>query len=150
MMASGLPSRVELEFHVKNLYGAIKGSMNYDQASFYKAEKEKLIETLPLIVNRLLCLPEFSWNISSLQRSVMSLGAYFLSAEIRKEVPDVPELTLKLYEGAAMKVSNDGSTLFNRSWSYLLELVASKDEDMNGLLAIGAPPDVDASSSQLP
>ncbi|GKE25167.1 hypothetical protein Tco_1436679, partial [Tanacetum coccineum] len=107
MMASGLPSRVELEFHVKNLQGAIKGS-------------------------------------------VMSLGAYFLSVEICEEVPDVPELMLKLDKGVAMKVSKDGSTLFNRSWSYLLELIASKDEDMNGLLAIGAPPDVDASSSQLP
>ncbi|GKA31370.1 hypothetical protein Tco_0717675 [Tanacetum coccineum] len=146
MMASGLPSRVELEFHVKNLYGAIKGS----QIVKLEAEKEKLMETLPLLVNRLFCSPEFLWNLASLQRSVMSLGAYFLSVEICEEVPDVLELMLKLDKGVAMKVSKDGSTLFNRSWSYLLELIASKDEDMNGLLAIGAPPDVDASSSQLP
>ncbi|GKE21300.1 hypothetical protein Tco_1432812, partial [Tanacetum coccineum] len=81
------------------------------------------------------------------KRSVMSLRAHLPSVKIRKEVPDVPKSALKLDEGVAARVSDEGAALYTRSWPYLLELVASKDEDMNDLLAIRAPSDVDASSS---
>ncbi|GJU07998.1 hypothetical protein Tco_1124428 [Tanacetum coccineum] len=126
-------------------------SQYYDWASFYKAEKEKLVETLPLQANHWLCSPKFSPTLYFLQRSVMSLGAHLLSVEIREEVPDVPESILKLDEGVAGRVSEEGAVLYTRLWSYLLELVASKDEDVNGLLAIRAPFDANvSSSSQMP
>ncbi|GJT74316.1 hypothetical protein Tco_1041041 [Tanacetum coccineum] len=81
------------------------------------------------------------------KRSVMSLRAHLPSVKIRKEVLDVPKSVLKLDEGVVAIVSEEGAALYTRSWPYLLELVASKDEDMNDLLAIRAPSDVDASSS---
>nr|GEU41403.1 hypothetical protein [Tanacetum cinerariifolium] len=117
MMAYGLPSRTlkanKAEVsrrHDKEVTG-LRSQIAELEA---EAEKEKLMETLPLLVNCLLCSLEFSWTLALLQRSVMSLGAYFLSGEIRKEIPNVLKLTLKLEEGDAIRLSKEGSALFNR------------------------------------
>nr|GFC27247.1 hypothetical protein [Tanacetum cinerariifolium] len=60
----------------------------------------------------------------------MSLEAHLLSVEIRKEVPKVPELSLKLDGGVSVRVSNEGATMYAMSWLYWLELVESRDEDI--------------------
>ncbi|GJQ89131.1 hypothetical protein Tco_0000270 [Tanacetum coccineum] len=44
----------------------------------------------------------------------MSLRAHLLSAEIREEVPEVPESSLKLDGGVAARVSKEGATLYAR------------------------------------
>nr|GEW22235.1 hypothetical protein [Tanacetum cinerariifolium] len=101
-------------------------------------------EALQLLLNCLLCSPEFSHTLASLQRSVMSLGAHLLSTKILKKVRGVLRSALNLDEGAIARVFEEGSALCTRLWPYFLELITRKDEDINGLLAIRAPPDVDA------
>ncbi|GJY16630.1 ribonuclease H-like domain-containing protein [Tanacetum coccineum] len=160
MIASGLPSRVELELktlkaneveatrlhnedvtslksriaelkaevkheNIDLVVAAESASLNHDRASFYKAKKEKLVETLPLLVNRLLFSPEFIQTPTSLQGSVMSLGAHLISRKICKDVPDEPESALKLDEADVTRVTDEGPCCIlgggHNYWSLSLE-----------------------------
>nr|GEU30560.1 hypothetical protein [Tanacetum cinerariifolium] len=55
---------------------------------------------------------------------------------IRKKVPEFLEAGSKLDKDVAVKVANKEDLLCTKSWPYLLEIVTSKDEDIDNLLPI--------------
>nr|GEW26589.1 retrotransposon protein [Tanacetum cinerariifolium] len=65
------------------------------------------------------------------QKRAMYFGAYNLSSKIREKVPEFHEAGFKLDKDLAVKVANKADTLHAKSWPYLLEIVTSKDEDID-------------------
>ncbi|GKA84586.1 hypothetical protein Tco_0806181 [Tanacetum coccineum] len=115
----------ELEVAVKHVNDdlvvtAESNSDNYAQVVYYKVEKEKLVEKFPLLFNRLLYYDEFS-------------QAFVPGSKMDKDV--------------AVKVANKADALCTKSWPYLLEIVTSKDEDIDSFLAIQTTPNTTTFSS---
>lgn len=86
---------VELLTEVKGLTGdlattAQSNTNNLERVAFFKTQKERMVEELPVFANRLLCSAEYQQAFIRVQKRAMSLGAQRVSKKVHAKNPGVP------------------------------------------------------------
>nr|GEW66823.1 hypothetical protein [Tanacetum cinerariifolium] len=118
-----------------------------DELPSTKLRKKSSWRTFLCYLNRLLHFAKFSQAFAWVKKKVTSLGAHNMSVKICERVLEFPKAELKLDKDVAMKVADEAAALSMKSWPYFLEIVTSKNEDINGLMAIRVAPNIVAPSS---